>query len=534
MQRALHDETERHQQEVNTLETRITSLTSELKSQTLSNEDLVTEINSLNEELRTAKRVEDSLNQEIQDLQQKVFSGGRDSEYLRKLQSENGEFRAQIVTLQGRLDAVSAQRDRLTRDVTGLQDQVNETKAIEKEFGSVRAERDDLRKSTMAAQINVAKLKAQVNDQERLSVRDHDSYESQFQSVKSQLNDTKRQLDLQTTRLRAAERSLVDAREDLEREQAHARNLLSLQSSPNADCAQKQNVEVRKLEDLLQQSRLRQAELGKINATQLDEINTLNRHVQRLEGELEVLQSHNPATTAAATGDRALHSQLTLAKGQLADARAQLAQQDREFKRLGDKSSEHELHDEISQLKKKQLDNVQTKLKLEEQIRSLQRQISRLESDLKIYSAGSSDKDISPLQQLQSELSALREDSSQKEVKSQRTICRLNNEIDSLRSHVEILTRDLQRVKKENQRCVAKKTEEHKTSALTTQVEKRHSAELRGLGKQIRYLKAKLFREETFRLDLQYAKKFFLMQVSCYETLYPHPLSTRISQLTGF
>src|SRR5277367_1583930 len=517
MQRALRDETERHQQEVNSLQIRITSLTSDLKSQTLSSEDLVTEINTLNEELRTAKRVEDSLNQEIQDLRQKVFSGGRDSEHLRKLQSENGEFRAQIAQLQGRLDTVSAQRDRLTRDVTGLQDQVNETKAIEKEFGSVRAERDDLRKSTMAAQINVAKLKAQVHDQERLSVRERDSYESQLQSVKSQLDDTKRQLDSQTTRLRAAEQSLADAREDLEREQAHARNLLSLhQSSPNADRAQKQNIEVRKLEDLLQQSRLRQAELGKINAAQLDEINTLNRRVNRLEGELEVLQSRNPGTTAGTTGDRALHSQLILAKGQLADARAQLAQQDREFKqRLNDKSSEHERRDEISQLKKKQLDSVQTKLKLEEQIRALQRQISRLESNLKIYSAGTSnDKDISRLQQLQSELSALHEDSSQKEIKSQRTIRRLNHEIDSLRSHIEILMRDLQRVKKENQRRIASK-EEHKPSALTTQVEKRHSAELRGLGKQIRYLKAKLFREETFRLDLQYAKKFFLMQVSC-------------------
>jgi len=391
----------------------------------------------------------------------------------------------------------------------------------------VRAERDDLRKSTMAAQINVAKLKAQVNDQERMSVRERDDHESQLRSVKSQLDDTKRQLDSQTIRLRAAERSLADAREDLERERAHARNLLSLhQSSPNADRAQKHNAEVRKLEDLLQQSRLRQAELGKINATQLDEINTLNRRVKRLEGELEVLQSRNPATTAGAAGDRALHSQLTIAKGQLADARAQLAQQDREFKqRINDKSSQHELRDEISQLKKKQLDSVQTKVKLEEQIRSLQRQVSRLESDLKIYSAaGSNDKDISRLQQLQSELSALHEDSSQKEIKSQRTIRRLNHEIDSLRSHIEILMRDLQRVKKENQRRIASK-EEHKPSALTTQVEKRHSAELRGLGKQIRYLKAKLFREETFRLDLQYAKKFFLMQVGCYETLYPplHP-----------
>ena len=440
---------------------------------------------------------------------------------MRKLQSEHAEFIAQIAGLQGRLDAVSAQRDRLTSDMMGLQDQLNETKHTEKEFGSVKAERDDLRKSTMAAQINIARLKAQVNDQERVSVRERDTYESQLESLKTQLDDTKRQLDSQTTRLKAAERSLADAKEDLEREQARARNLLSLhQSSPNADRARKQNAEIRQLEDLLQQSRLRQAELGKINATQLDEINTLQRRVERLEGELEVLQSRNTNNTGTAAADRTLHSQLTLAKGQLADALAQLAQQERDLKqRLNDKSAEYELRDEISRLQKKQLDSVQTKLKLEEQIRALQRQISRLESDLKIYSAGSSrEKDVSRLQQLQSELDALREDSSQKDVKSQRTIRRLNNELDSLRSHCEIVTRDLQRVKKENQRRAAK-NEEHKPSALTTQVEKRHVAELRGLGKQIRYLKAKLFREETFRSDLQYAKKFFLMQVSCYETL---------------
>ena len=215
--------------------------------------------------------------------------------------------------------------------MTELQNQLNETHQFETEFGSVRAERDDLRKSTMAAQINVAKLKAQVNDltshgdskqlEQKLAVvtKERDSFESQVTSLRSQLEETKHQVEIQATRLRTVERNLQDAHEDLEREQAHAQNFLH-SDSPHV------NSEVRRLEDLLQQSRLRQAEMGKINATQLDEINTLNRRVKRLEGELEAIQNSH------VTGDRTLHSQLTQAKGQLADVRAQLSQQEREFK----------------------------------------------------------------------------------------------------------------------------------------------------------------------------------------------------------
>ena len=46
-----------------------------------------------------------------------------------------------------------------------------------------------------------------------------------------------------------------------------------------------------------------------------------------------------------------------------------------------------------------------------------------------------------------------------------------------------------------------------------------HSAqmtELKGLVKQIQYLRAKCIREETFRADLVFVKKWFLMQVSMY------------------
>jgi uncharacterized FlaG/YvyC family protein len=45
---------------------------------------------------------------------------------------------------------------------------------------------------------------------------------------------------------------------------------------------------------------------------------------------------------------------------------------------------------------------------------------------------------------------------------------------------------------------------------------RRHESELKGLVKQIEYLRAKCTREESFRSDLVFTKKFFLMQVKMY------------------
>jgi chromosome segregation ATPase len=56
------------------------------------------------------------------------------------------------------------------------------------------------------------------------------------------------------------------------------------------------------------------------------------------------------------------------------------------------------------------------------------------------------------------------------------------------------------------------------------QAEKRHQAEIKGLAKQIRYLKAKAAREATFRSDLTFSKNFFLMQIQLYSSWYVTPL----------
>ena len=504
-------------------------------------------------------------------MRDRVANGSRESEYLRKLQSENGEFKVQIATLQGSLDAVSAQRDRLAAQVLDLQAKFNNASAVtqkyddlEKQFGSVRAERDDLRVSTMQSRIDVAKLKAQVNDltshgskdlEQQLSAvtRERDSLQSQVKSLQSQLDDTKRQVDLQTSRLRTVERNLADARQDLEREQEHAQNLLSLQtSSPGSDKTRRLNGEIKRLEESLQQARSRQAELGKVNAGQLEEISSLNRRVERLQGELDAVQNAQTHHVAG-RDEKALHSQLTIAKGQLAEARDRLTELEVDLaKRVDEKVAEYKanhLHDnddlrkEIDRLKKRQADSALEKVKLEDEIRHLIRQVSRLESGPRITSAGVGSDNQDVIAKLQKELDFAHEDAEQRENKSTRLIRRLQVELDTLRDQIDQVTHDLQRTKQESERhltryqTVAKQLQDsretvrrlkstntiethHVPSALSSQVEKRHASELRGLGKQIRYLKAKLFREETFRIDLQYTKKFILMQVACFESLY--------------
>ena len=55
---------------------------------------------------------------------------------------------------------------------------------------------------------------------------------------------------------------------------------------------------------------------------------------------------------------------------------------------------------------------------------------------------------------------------------------------------------------------------------VITESESRHAGELKGLARQIRYLKAKVAREQGFRQDLSFAKSFFLMQINLYSTWY--------------
>src|SRR5579859_1923481 len=154
LQRALRDETDRHQSEVNALQKQITQLTNDIQSQSKLHSTLTSEINDLTESLRASKRNEQSLSNELTSLRQRMYSRDSDGEYARKLAAENAEFKNQIDELQHRLDGVGAQRDRLTKEVAGLQGQLNDTRMetlhfqdVEREFGSVRAERDDLRKS---------------------------------------------------------------------------------------------------------------------------------------------------------------------------------------------------------------------------------------------------------------------------------------------------------------------------------------------------------------------------------------------------
>lgn len=107
---------------------------------------------------------------------------------------------------------------------------------------------------------------------------------------------------------------------------------------------------------------------------------------------------------------------------------------------------------EIERLKKGQMESVQTKLKLEEQVRSLARQIARLESEAKL-NVDDEKELLSRLLSVQKELDLVREDAEQKETKSQKHIRRLQLELENLRDHTEKLSRDLLYCTLDGKRC---------------------------------------------------------------------------------
>ena len=74
-------------------------------------------------------------------------------------------------------------------------------------------------------------------------------------------------------------------------------------------------------------------------------------------------------------------------------------------------------------------------------------------------------------------------------------------------------------------------SEVHQDQNQNMDLVKKHASELRGLAKQIQWLRAKCTREQSFRNGLVYEKKFLLMQISMFETWYVPPSLCRFERL---
>ena len=408
-------------------------------------------------EIQRATSEEGCLNEDITELQRKLTAatGGRDRELIAAKQK--------VQRLEARIDELEG----LTGKYEDDGDAAAELSMIRKDLSTARnkeaeyVQREAAQKEVLRdLKQKVARLERQSHEQEiaRLTV---DSPKSSVggSARKNELVEAQRQLADAHQQLREARTKSKDDLKTLQRRLADSER----QVQSNLDAYEQQREQ---LEAELSATRNEQSIILAKNTTADQTISRLRTRISSLENEIRI---HRQATTADVT---------------LAEERKDL----------------HEMLKDA-------------KLTAED----LQVQITSRESQL--ASASNREKD------LRAQLKRVREE---RTLQTQRSTA-LSTELENVQSRYERAIDSLSRQQhnwEEERKAMASRVRFANTSVSSLHandnqniesMEKKHAGELKGLAKQIQWLRAKCTREEGFRSGLVYEKKFLLMQIEMFE-----------------
>ena len=411
----------------------------------------------LEAEFQRATSEEGRLNEEIIDLQRKLTAatGGRDRELTAAKQK--------VQRLEARVDELEG----LTGKYEDIGDAAAELSMVQKDLSTARKkEAEYIQREAAQKEVlrdlkqKVTRLERQSHEQEiaRLTV---DSPKSSVGGSvrKNELTEARRQLADAHQQLRESRTKSKDDSKTLQRKLAESER----QIQSNLDAYEQQREQ---LEAELSAIRNEQDIILAKNTTADQTISRLRTRISSLERDIQV---HRQATTADVT---------------IAEERKDL----------------HEMLKDA-------------KLTAED----LQVQISSRESQL--ASASSREKDI------RAQLKRVREE---RTVQTQRSTA-LSTELENVQSRYERAIDNLSRQQhnwEEERKAMASRVRFANTSISSLHasdsqtielMRKNHVGELKGLAKQIQWLRAKCVREEGFRSGLVYEKKFLLMQIEMFE-----------------
>ena len=408
-------------------------------------------------EIQRATAEEGCLNEDITELQRKLTAatGGRDRELIAAKQK--------VQRLEARIDELEG----LTGKYEDHGDAVAELSIIRKDLSTARNKEAEYvqREATQREVLRdlkqkVTRLERQSHEQEiaRLTV---DSPKSSVggSARKNELVEVQRQLADAHQQLREARTKSKDDLKALQRRLAESER--QVQSNLDAYEQQREQLEVE-----LSAAHNEQSIILAKNTTADQTISRLRTRISSLENEI---RAHRQATTADVT---------------LAEERKDL----------------HEMLKDA-------------KLTAED----LQVQITSRESQL--ASASNREKD------LRAQLKRVREERTSQTQRSTALSTELENVQSRYERAVDSLSRQ-QRNWEEERKAMASRVRFANTSVSSLHaddnqdielMEKKHAGELKGLAKQIQWLRAKCTREEGFRSGLVYEKKFLLMQIEMFE-----------------
>ena len=411
----------------------------------------------LESEIQRATLEEGRLNDEVLDLQQKVTAatGGRDRE-LTVAKQKAQRLEARVNELEG-----------LTGKIEENGEALAELSLVQRDLSTARKNEAEYLHREAAQNEAVRDLKQKLTRLERLSHEQEiarltvDSPKSSIggSARKNELVEVERQLADAHQKLREARAKSKDDLKTLQRRLAESER----QVQENLDVYEQQREQ---LEAELSATRNEQDNIFAKNATATQTISRLRTRISSLENDIRV---HRQATTADVT---------------IAEERKDL----------------HEMLKDA-------------KLTAED----LQVQITSRESQL--ASASNREKD------LRAQLKRVREE---RTFHTQRSTA-LSTELENVQSRYERAIDNLSRQQhnwEEERKAMASRVRFTNTSVSSLQandnqnlevMQSKHVGELKGLAKQIQWLRAKCTREEGFRSGLAYEKKFLLMQIEMFE-----------------
>ena len=483
LQGAIDSEKQRHLQEEAALNRQIKDISDELSQKRSIIDEQRSDLLSVREELRISRREEQSLKDKVQALED------------------------EIVVLQSSLaDEQEYAKDRVQKGTSDLEVQLQ--KAI--------SDRQTLRDQLANAHVELHDLRSSIRDLE--SERDN----LQARLLRSGGGDNSTRLDQEKLELRRNTSRLESENKRLQDDRAallEAKDILEKQLGTEIERATAEesrlSAEIDRLQDkLLSGSGNRDRELTSAKA----KVQRFERRVQELEA---LLQQERPAIEHETSGT---YGELSLLRQNLEDARKRekiLLQREAEQKasarslksRVGD--LERDLHEALMHKFDVHSPRDSPSNKLYDELRNLRKQLSEAHRSLKdvktknreLERAAMREEDQRDLHELlksstiEAEALAVKlseRDSRLNELKSQ--VQRIREERAYSARKAETASKELDVLQRHYDEALKK------MANLKTSSRGQHEKEMRGLGKEIMWLRARLRREEKFRRDLAWSK----------------------------
>ncbi|OJD27497.1 hypothetical protein ACJ73_01110 [Blastomyces percursus] len=499
LQNIIESEKQRHLQDEELLNRQIKELNDDIASKRQAVESQRKELLSVKEELRAARREESSLKEKLQALEddivvlqatleeERAFAGNQQksgaSDLEKQLQAANKERQAardslananiEIHNLRMGSAELEAERDELQSQINRIQGQVDDTYRLDQE-------KIDLRKSKLRLENELSRLRDErktfLETKDKLQV-DLDNEIVRAASEENRLSAEIDQLQDKIFMLsERRDRELVAARSKAERLELRTRELetfLNNQASPRVEASMSPDFSIlrRSLEDARRQER---------DALQRE--STLKASIRDLKTRIIELDRENHELKAKELTTRSPKSSPSTSlevEGELRSLRSQLLDMHKSMKDL--KTQNHELqHATVNEEERKDLHELLKSSTLEAE--SLAVRLS--ERDARVN-------------ELRTHLRRVRDERAIFMKKADAA----HRELESLQDRYDAVLDEL---------------------TQHSDQKGKHAKEIKGLGKEIMWLRARLVREEKFRRDLAWSKGLMELgervRIACNET----------------